>query len=113
MLRDTSIAMTNVKKSAGKVTCALGLASPIDAQPMASQSKKGGTCLLQGLDFPNAGLINDKLEKATTDLTRRRNSQTYSNTNRGSPVKAHKRSGQTKYIVQGVCCRSFHCITAV
>ena len=76
MLRDTSMAMTNVRKSAGKVTCALGLAKPINAQAKASQSKKGGTCRLQGLELPKAGLINDKLEKATTVFTRRRNSQT-------------------------------------
>jgi hypothetical protein len=54
----------------------LGLAKPTNAQAKASQSKKGGTCRLQGLELPKAGLINDKLEKATTVFTRRRKSQT-------------------------------------
>jgi hypothetical protein len=70
------MAMTKVRKSAGKVTCALGLANPIKAQHKANHKRKGGICLRHGLDIPMAGFIRDKLEKTMTDLTRRRINQT-------------------------------------
>ena len=94
MLPDTSMASMMVSCVIGRLTTAKGRAAASSSRVMASNSSSGGICRRSVRPGPMASLMMDRLAKRSASFLRRRSSQKYKATNRGTASSSHSRSGQ-------------------